>query len=152
MLALMDMAEDADIDPQTIADTAAAINADFEDKADGYAKALAQLKADITALKAEKTRISDRIASKERAVERLSGILSDSMKETGKTKFKTPLFSFWIQKNPPSVRWVDGAEVPERFLIPQEPKRDAAGVLKALKAGEKFDFAEIAQTEGVRIR
>ena len=65
-------------------------------------------------------------------------------------KFKTDLFSFNIQKNPASVNIV--GEVPEEFLIPQEPKVDKKAILAALKAGKTFKFAELFQSEGLRIR
>lgn len=152
ILAILEMAEDPDADTQTIKDTMESVEADFEEKADGYAKEISQLKYEANALKAEKSRITDRIAGKERAIERLQKALGDSMVETGKTKFKTPLFSYWIQKNPASVRLIEGKKIPERFLIAQPPKVDTAGILKALKAGETFDFAEKAQGEGVRFR
>lgn len=152
LLAVMEMAEDSTIDPQTIADTMAAVEMDFEDKADNYAYMIAQLKGEISTLKAEKNRIGDRIAAKENAVERLTGVLQNAMKDTGKVKFKTPYHNFWIQKNPPAVRWIEGAEIPEKYLVPQPPKKDGAAVLKDLKAGEKLDFAELTQSEGVRIR
>lgn len=151
-LAVLDLAENPEADPQTVADTLEAINADFEEKCDNCAFIIKQLKVDIAALKEEKKRLDGRIYALEKAVERLLASMLAAMVETGKTKFKTLRHSFWTQANPPAVKWVDGATIPEKYLIPQEPKRDTAGVLAALKAGEKFDFAEITQTEGVRFR
>ena len=151
-LAVLDMAEDPETDPEVVAGTLEAINADFEEKADSYAFILKQLAADAAALKKEKDRLASRIASLDSVAARLKTSLYGAMEETGKTKFKTLRHSFWTQANPPAVKWVDGATIPDKYLIPQEPKRDTAGVLAALKAGEKFDFAEITQTEGVRFR
>ena len=74
------------------------------------------------------------------------------MRVTGKTKFKTAMHSFGIQKNPQSVRLVEGETIPEQFLVPQEPKVDKKAILAALKSGKTFKFAELFQSEGLRIR
>ena len=53
-LAVLDLAENPETDPQTVADTLEAINADFEEKCDNCAFIIKQLKVDIAALKEEK--------------------------------------------------------------------------------------------------
>jgi hypothetical protein len=71
------------------------------------------------------------------------------MRATGKTKFKTDLFSFNIQKNP--ARLVITGEVPEKFLIPQDPKVDNKAIKELLKQQE-LPFAHLEQSESLRIR
>lgn len=44
------------------------------------------------------------------------------MQLTGKTKFKTELFSFGIQKNPPAVVIDNEEDIPKEYYIPQDPK------------------------------
>ena len=78
--------------------------------------------------------------------------LEDNMKLTGKTKFKSGMFNFSIQKNPASVNITDERIIPEEFLIPQLPKIDKTALKDVLKNGVEVPGAELKQTEGLRIR
>ncbi len=149
---LLALAEDPDMDPQTITDTMEAIEGDIEDKAENYAKVMRTLSADVDGIKAEISRLSDRKKAIENNITRMKAALEEAMRATGKTKFKTALFSFGIQKNPPRCVIDNTEAIPEQFLIAQEPKVDTAGILKAMKAGTEFDFAHMEQGESLRIR
>ena len=151
-LAILQLAEDPDVDPEVLADTMEGIEADFEDKADAYAYIIATLKGDAGTIDAELKRLKARKDAIENNADRLKKSLEEAMRVTGKTKFKTAMHSFGIQKNPQSVYIFEGAEIPDTYLIPQEPKVDKRAILADLKAGKKFDFAELQQTEGLRIR
>ena len=74
------------------------------------------------------------------------------MRETGKLKFKTTLFSFGIQKNPPSVAILKEESIPLDYLVVPDPQPDKKRILAELKAGASFDWAELRQTESLRIR
>ncbi len=151
-LAVLEMLDDPETDPQTVADTLESIKMDFSDKAENYARMGAKIDADISAMYKEYSRLQKRMAAFRAFKERLFGNLCQSMDETGNTKIKTPFHTIWTQDNPAGVKWVEGKQIPDKYLKPQEPKPDTAAVLKALKAGEKFDFAELSRTRGVRVR
>ncbi len=151
-LAILQLAEDPDVDPEVLANTMESIEADFEDKADAYAYIIATLKGDAATIDAELKRLKARKDSIEANADRLKKSLEEAMRVTGKTKFKTAMHSFGIQKNPQSVRIIEGVEIPDTYLIPQEPKVDKRAILADLKAGKTFDFAELQQTDGLRIR
>ena len=151
-LQLLEMAEDPDVDLQTIADTMEAIGGEIEDKADGYARVMKQIEANAAGIKAEIDRLTARKTSMENNVKRMKETLQAAMEATGKKKFKTALFSFEIQKNPASLKIDDPDAVPENFLIPQPPKVDSAAIKDALKAGAMYNFAHIEQGESLRIR
>lgn len=151
-LAILQLAEDPDVDPEVLADTMESIEADFEDKADAYAYIIATLKGDAATIDAELKRLKARKDAIENNADRLKKSLEEAMRVTGKTKFKTAMHSFGISKNPQSVYLIEGAEIPDTYLIPQEPKIDKKAILADLKAGKKFDFAELQQTDGLRIR
>ena len=148
---LLEMAEDPDMDPEVLRDTMEAIDADLEDKADGYAKVIRAMEADEAGLDAEIKRLQARKSAVASGKARIKGTLEQSMRETGKTKFKTPLFSFSIQKNPASVVLAEG-KVPTEYCILQEPLPDKKRIAAELKAGARFDWAELRQTESLRIR
>lgn len=154
-LRLMEMMDDPELDPRTLADTMEAIDGELEDKADGYAMVMKNLQADVEALKAEEERLYNRRKAIENNIKAMKERLQMAMQMTGKVKFKTTLFSFGIQKNPASVVLDSGnyEDYPEEFLIEQPPKIDKADIKEALKAGEDLGgLAHLEQTEGVRIR
>lgn len=152
---LMDFIEDPEADQEIILETWLDLDGELEAKADGYAKVMAEEKARIEALKAEAKRLTTRRQTIENNLDRLKGALADMMKATGKRKFKTDLFSFGIQKNPPSVKILDEDAVPIDYMVPQPMKVDTAAVkeyLKGLKEDETCEWASLEQGESLRIR
>ena len=149
---LLSMALDPDTDPEALADTMEAIDGEIEVKADGYAKVMKELKAIADARKAEAKRLLDGAKSVEANIDRMKSALMTAMKLTGKTKFKTELFGYGIQKNPPALKIDMPDRVPEEFLIPQEPKVDSAAIKKELKEGVVYDWCHLEQSESLRIR
>ena len=149
---IMELAEDPEVDPEIIATQLEVIEMDIKDKADSIAYIIAQLDGDVETIKREEERLYKMRNSLTANKERLKTYLEGAMRETGLMKFKTTLHSFGIQKNPQSVRLVEGETIPDQFLIPQEPKVDKKAILAELKAGKTFRFATLAQTEGLRIR
>lgn len=149
---LLDMMSSDDVDDQAIKDTWESLTGSFEDKADAYAKVLEELDIQTVAIDKEIARLRERKAGIERTQERLKHNLMQAMIYTGQTKFKTALYTFGIQKNPPSVQIADDAKVPRRFLIQQEPKVDKKAILEELKAGKKFKWATLTQGERLSVR
>lgn len=155
MMALLEMAEDPDIDEQTLADTMEGVSGEFEDKAEAYAMILKELEADEIKLKAEIDRLSAMKKSIVNNADRIKRTLESSMILADKKKFKTDKFSFNIQKNPASVRIFEGvtlSDVPTKFLTFRSPEINKKAVKDAINSGEEVDFAELIQTEGLRIR
>ena len=156
MQALLALMEDPDVDPQIIEDSLEAVSGEIEVKADGYARVMAELEARKAAVKAEKDRLAALESSLGKNIDRMKESLKTSMIATGKTKFKTDLFSFNIQKNPPRVVIDDPDRIPEGFLIPQPPKVDTASIkesLKSVDAAEMWNgICHLEQGESLRIR
>lgn len=152
---LLELAEDPDIDEQAFADTLEGIEGALEDKAEGYAKVIRTLEGDAAACDAESKRLRNKKQTIENNIKRMKAALQCAMQITGKTKFKTSLFSFGIQKNPAAVV-IDEEHlenIPDRFLIPQDPQIDKRAIKEALKAGEDLEgLAHLEQTESLRIR
>ena len=149
---LLSMALDPDVDEQALADTMEGIECEIEEKADGYAKVIKSLEADVEALKVEEARLAGRRKNISANIDRMKRALESSMRATGKTKFKTTFFSFGIQKNPPALKIDMPDRVPDEFLIPQEPKVDSAAIKKELKEGVAYDWCHLEQSESLRIR
>ncbi len=156
-LAVQEMAYDPDVDPNDIGDTLEAVDGIFEDKADAIAEIISGMKSDISEIRREEDRLYARRKALENRAEWLKGYLESAMKLTGKTKFKTSLFSYAIQKNggiaPLVIDKPD--EIPVKYLIPQPPKTDGDAIRKLLSESgtEDIGWAHLEpRGESLRIR
>lgn len=153
------MAQDPEADEMSAeiyADTFEGLDGEFEDKCESWMKVVQDIKGENATLKAEIARLTARLRVGEHSVDRMMETVKNSMIATGKTKFKTPLFSFSIAKNPPRVVIDDPDRIPEGFLIPQPPKVDTASIkesLKSIDAGPMWEgICHLEQGESLRIR
>ncbi len=144
-LRLLEMLEEEEnIDPQAFKDTLEGIEGEFEIKADGYARVLKELNAEADKYNAEIQHMAARRDSINNRGKMLKQHLYDSMKATGKLKFKTDLFSFGIQKN----GGVQPMEILPDVTIPDEYCRkepDNAKIREALKNGAELPFAVLKE-------
>ena len=137
---------------QALADTMEAIEGEFEDKADNYAKVISALHATADSIDAEIKRLQSRKTAMNNNADRIKKNLEKAMIATGKDKFKTTLYSFGIQNNPASVVIDDDASIPKEYLIPQPDKIDKKAIGDFLKAGNEVNFAHLEQSQSLRIR
>lgn len=152
---LLMMAEDGEVDEQTLEDTMESLEGEIEDKADGCAMVLKELDMKADALKKEIERLQERKKSIENRADWIKKNLQELMILSGKEKFKTALFSFSIAKNPASVKLdvTDTNLIPERFLKPVSPLIDKTAMKEAIKNGEDLTgIAHLEQTESLRIK
>lgn len=152
---LLALAEDPDTDPEILADTLGGLDGQLEDKADNYAKVIRQIESDVNGLKAEIERLQARKTAAQNNIDRMKANLEQMMIATDKTKFKTELFSFGIQKNPAKVvmdeQYIEN--VPEEYLKYKEPEIDRKKIAEDLKAGKDLNgIAHLEQSESLRIR
>lgn len=154
-LQILSMMEDPELDPQTLADTMEAVEGELEIKAENYAKVMKNLEADVAGIKAEIDRLSERKKTIENNIKNMKSALQMAMETTGKTKFKTELFSFGIRKNAPSVIMDEPyiENVPERFLKYSEPTINRSAIKEAIQSGENLEgLAHLEQTESIIIK
>jgi hypothetical protein len=67
-------------------------------------------------------------------------------------RIKTELFTFNIQKNPPSVEVLNDSAIPKNYFVEQDPVLNKKAILADLKNGIEVPGAEMKQSEGLRIR
>lgn len=143
---LMNMLYDEDIDEEVLLDTLEGMEGEIEDKADNYAKLIRNITADVESIKAEETRLSLRRKTLENRIKNLKENLQSSMEFIGKTKFKTELFSFTVANNggeqPVEVTQILG-DIPDEFLIPQDPIPDKKAIRKYLQEHGDTEFARL---------
>lgn len=131
------------------------IDDEIEVKADGYARIIQNMKAYADAYKAEEQRLADKRKKCEAGIERLKENLFNSMKETGKTKFKTDLFSFSIQKNggaDPVIVDVPTEKLPDD-LVQITEKPDLKAIAAYIKETGDISYAHFGERgESLRIK
>lgn len=155
LMALLEMAEDPDVDAQALKDTMDAVEGEFEIKAEGCAKVNKQLELQAELIDVEIKRLTKRKQAMKNNAARIKTYLEQAMIATGKTKFKTELFSFGIQKNPAKLVLADDIDfekVPAEFLVFNDPSIDKDSVKDAIKKGADFEWAQLVQEESLRIR
>lgn len=149
---LLFLAETEDLDEQTIKDTLESLGYELEDKADGYAKVIRELEGQTNTLKSEIDRLNTRKRLIETNIKRMKLSLQESMRVSGKTKFKTSLFSFSIAKNGGKQPLDIYDTVPEGYsIVKLEPDKEK--IRQALENGEELPFAILQERgESLRIR
>ncbi len=149
---VLNMLYNEEIDEQMIFDTLESIDGEIENKADNYAKIIKELESKQKARKEEAKRLTDSAKVFENRVKALKNNLFNAMKETGKTKFATNLFSFNIAKNGGKQALTIDGDVPEEYtktII----ENDTDKIRKALENGENLSFAHLEpRGESLRIK
>ena len=150
-LNILDLLEDEEENKELFQHALGMIDDAFETKAENIAKVLNAIKGNIEIVKAEEKRLYDRRKAMENKMGWLKKYLEDEMIAIDKKKFKTDLFSFGIQKNPPSLKVTTEEYIPEEYyevtrsLIRRE-------LLKDIKEGLVIDGVSLTQSESLRIR
>lgn len=149
---VLNMIYDEDVDEEMILDTLESIEGEIEDKADGYAKIIKELEAKRDARKIEAKRLTDSAKGFENRINTLKQNLFNSMKQTGKTKFATELFSFNIAKNGGKQALTIDGDVPQEYtktII----ENDTDKIRQALEEGQELPFAHLEpRGESLRIK
>lgn len=149
---VLNMIYDEDVDEQMILDTLEGIEGEIEDKADGYAKIIRELEAKRDARKTEAKRLNDSASVFDNRIKNLKQNLFNTMKQTGKTKFATDLFSFNIVKNGGKQSLTIDGDVPEEYTK-TITENDTDKIRQALENGENLPFAHLEpRGESLRIR
>ena len=154
-LELQEMLEDPEIDSQLLADTMEALEGEIEWKADNYAKVIRNMEGSIEAIKKEQEKLAQKKAILECSIKRLKDNLEQCMRATGKTKFKTDLFSFNIQKNGgaiPVILDVDVEKLPDELVVVTE-RPDLKAIAKYIEETGDVTYAHFGERgESLRIK
>lgn len=141
---------DEGVDEAVIQDTLESIDEAIEVKADNYSHVIREKEGINEIRRKEIKRIQELINRDDKAIKLMKDSLYEAMKHTGKTKFKTDLNSFWVQKNPPTIEVTSEEHIPEEFFK-TERKLQRRDLIKYMKENS-IEGVELKQTEGVRIR
>ena len=139
------------VDQEVFESTLESLDDAIEDKAESYAIIDKELEAQEDKFAKEIKRLQERRKAISNNRKRLKEDLLDGMKMTGKERFKTELFSFWIQKNPARLVIKDEKLIPKKYYVKQADKLDTVS-LKKDATNEEVSGVTIEQSEGVRFR
>lgn len=133
-------------------DTLESIELAIEDKLENIAKVIQNLNGEVTALKAEEKRLSDKRRSIENNIKNLRKYAENALIVTGKDKIKSGLFTFSLQKSAPSLKVIDEKLIPKKYYVAVEPRLDKNTIKEYLKNGESVPGAELVQGRSLRIK
>lgn len=145
--------EQEDADEAEITAKLEEVEKDIDTKADGYARIVRNWAAEAEGLASEIDRLTKRRKAVESAAERLKRYLQNAMLMTGKTAIATSIGKWSIRNNPPSAVITDFAKIPERYLIPQEPKVNNRQIIADFKEnGEIIPGVEVVRKQSLSFR
>ena len=152
---LWELMEDGTLDDDALMGAFDVAKEDLADKLEGYCKFIKNLESDIAGLKAEEARIKARRQTMENTVDRAKEAMKKAMNTAGEKKLPAGSFTVSVQANPPKVvideQYLEN--IPEKYLIPQEPTINKKAMLEDLKAGENLEgLAHMETGESLRIR
>lgn len=142
---------DTDLQGEDIEKALKVIDDEFSVKAENIAKLISSIKGDIEAIKLEEKRLQGIKKSKESTIKGLEDYLFNNLQFVDKKKIQTPLYKISIAKNPPKLVIKNEDKVPDKYLkvIKQV---DKAKLKEDIKSGLEVDYAELIQTESLRIK
>jgi len=152
---LWELMEDGTLDDDALMGAFDVAKEDLADKLEGYCKFIKNLESDIAGLKAEEARIKARRQTMENTVDRAKEAMKKAMNTAGEKKLPAGSFTVSVQANPPKVVLDEPylENIPEKYLIPQEPTINKKAMLEDLKAGENLEgLAHMETGESLRIR
>lgn len=151
-MALLDMMEDADTDPDILADTLEGLNGELENKVRGCCMVIRELEANDEMLTKEIKRMTDNRNVVRNSIQRMKDYIKGNMDALEIKKIDTGLFKVSVAANPPLLEVMDESVIPNEYLIPQAPKVDKTAIKKALKDGKQVTGCYLSQSESLRIR
>lgn len=146
-----DMIDGEEINPAII-DTLESLEMAIEEKADGYAKVMKNTEVTSNGIAEEIKRLQARKKALDNNVKNMKISLQNTMETIGKTKFKTVLFSFNIQKNQESVNFTDESLIPDKYQKVAITYDKSAIKSDIKENGLEIPGVEITQSQSLRIR
>lgn len=149
---LLNLIDNEDIPAEILQESIMQIEEEFSEKAENICKVMQTLQLEAKAIKEEEERLAKRRKNLENKAKTLKVYLEAHMKASNVDKIKGKVFTISISKNPPKVLTNDLSNIPERYLIPQDPKINRKAILQDLKDGLKIEGVELIQEKSIRIK
>lgn len=133
--------EEVEVDEEKLKEALEHLEGDLSNKLDAYCKVIKNYQSTIDGMKAERTRLSNRINRYELIIAKMKSIITGCLLNIGETKYKTKLFN--INRLNTKKLVVDTKNVPEEFKKEVTRKEtDNDKIKEALNNGEELGFAK----------
>ena len=149
---ILELIDNPEISEEMVKTALDEIAEDINEKVVNIAKLIKSIESDISGVKAERERLANKEKTMTNKVKNLKEYIYAAMQLTGKERIKTELFNFTISNNPPSVKVVSDADIPEEYIVEMPKQVNKKAILEKLKAGEDVPGCELSQTKSLRIR
>ena len=152
---LWDLMESGELDDDALIGAFDVAKEDLAIKLEGYCKFIKNLESDIQGLKAEEQRLYDRRKTMENTIDRCKNAMKFALNIAGERKIACGTFTVAIQDTTPSVVLDEPyiENIPEEYLVPQEPKIDKKKIKADIDAGKNLDgIAHLEINTSLRIR
>ena len=152
---LWDLMENGELEDEVLIGAFDCAKEDLADKLEGYCKFIKNLESDISGLKAEEERLNARRKTMENTVSRCKEAMKMALNTAGEKKIACGTFTVSVQNNAPSVVLDESyiENIPEEYLVPQEPKIDKKKIKADIDAGKNLEgIAHLETDASLRIR
>lgn len=152
---LWDLMENGELEDEVLIGAFDCAKEDLADKLEGYCKFIKNLESDIQGLKAEEERLNARRKTMENTVTRCKEAMKFALNTAGEKKISCGTFTVSVQNNAPFVVMDESyiENIPEEYLVPQEPKIDKKKIKADIDAGKDLDgIAHLETGVSLRIR
>ena len=152
---LWDLMESGELDDDALIGAFDVAKEDLAIKLEGYCKFIKNLESDIQGLKAEEQRLCDRRKTMENTIDRCKNAMKFALNTAGERKIACGTFTVAVQDTTPSVVLDEPyiENIPEEYLVPQEPKIDKKKIKADIDAGKDLEgIAHLEKGTSLRIR
>ena len=152
---LWDLMENGELEDEVLLGAFDVAKEDLAIKLEGYCKFIKNLESDIQGLKAEEERLNARRKTMENTVTRCKEAMKIALNTVGEKKIPCGSFVVSVQNSTPSVVLDESyiENIPEEYLVPQEPKVDKKKIKADIDAGKNLDgIAHLETNTSLRIR
>lgn len=143
-MALLDMAQDPDVDEQTLLDTMEGITGEISVKAGGYVAVIDHLASKAAMYKMEAKRLNSAAKVMENNIDRMKDRIKYAMETMGTKAIETKYNRIIIKGNGGAQPLVITGEVPQSYkkIVLEDDKEKIRG---DLASGKELDFAHLEE-------
>lgn len=154
---VLDAIEMGDVPEECIKDTLDSVEGELIGKLDSIVSYIKQLKIEKEGIKEEIRNLQERVKQKERKINSLENYVLGSMKVTGKNKIETAKNVMRVAKNQPSVNIINEERAIDYLKgieggLKVKTEISKTVIKDLIKQGVELDFANLVQSENLRIK
>lgn len=153
MLELQQAQDEFGIDPESLRDVFESWENTFQEKVEFLVSKSNEYHQYAEVCKAEEKRLADRRQALEKRASNIKEFIKSQMQIVGANRLDYPLFTVFVQNNPPKVNVYDENAIPNRWFVEKiDRSLDKRSLLEALKTNENIPGCQIERSVSLRIK